>query len=673
MLATKEKRRRFRNGGFRVPVVLLAAVLAFSSCKDFLNVDNYFSDELKLDSVFKEKRYVEAYLWGISGMFTDEGTLFQGPTPGPLATDEGFSTMFSGSDYGGVRYVMGDITASNLYAFNHWDNMYKIIRKCNILLSRMDEAPDITTVERFGFIGNIRFMRAYAYYNLLVDMGPPVLLGDEVVENNETLEYYDRPRATYDEAVEYICSELEEAAKYLLPTVPIMNFGRPTQGAAYGLIARLRLIHASPLFNGGQAARSAFGNWRRKTDNVLYVSQEYKEERWALAAAAAQRVIDMGIYKLYTVTRTADTKPLPTIDASVDPDYNKTFEEGGAADIDHFRSYAYMFNGEAVAQINPEYIWGRPSYRLGYDTRKSFPNTFGGWNNAAVTQKVVDAYAVYDGRTIAEATGSTYSETGFTSVQENFSGYRLNANVYNMYANREMRFYASIGFSECFWPMMSTTVDSKRNQTVSYHIGGNNDKYSSSDPNNYPPTGYVIKKFIHPMDAYDGDNANQMSKVFPIIRYAEILLSYAEALNNLTGSHTVELGGRVYMPERDMDKIRQAFNQVRHRAGLPGMTVDEANRSETVQQLIEKERLVEFLFENRRYYDVRRWGKYEESEREPIMGMNVEGNRDSYYRRTVPSTRIGARIINRRLLLTPIPLAEVRRLPSLDQNPGWEE
>jgi hypothetical protein len=671
----------FHTGIFRVCSVVLTAVLVFSSCKDFLNVDSYFSDELKLDSVFREKRYVEAYLWGISGMFEDEGMLFQGPTPGPLATDEAFTVMSTSSNYNGMRYVLGEITASNLYSFNHWDNMYRIIRRCNILLSRMDEAPDITTVERFGFIGNVRFMRAYAYCNLLADMGPPVLLGDEVVENNETLEYYDRPRATYDEAVDYICGELEEAAKYLPPSVPIMNFGRPTQGAAYGLIARLRLIHASPLFNGGQAARAAFGSWRRKTDNAQYVSQEYREERWALAAAAAQRVMELGVYRLHTVTRTADTKPLPAVPASVDPDYNKPFEEGGAADIDHFRSYAYMFNGEAVSQINPEYVWGRPSYRLNYDTQKSFPATGNGWNGMSVTQKAVDAYATFDGRSINDVTldgayGSPnpYSETGFTSIQENFSGYRLNANVYNMYANREMRFYASVGFSECFWPMLSTTEDAKKNQTVSYLIDGNNGKYSSSGPLDYPPTGYVIKKYIHPMDAYDGNNASRMAKAFGIIRYAEILLSYAEALNNLAGSHTVELGGMVYTLDRDKNKIRRAFNQVRHRAGLPGMTLAEADRAETVQQLIERERMVEFLFENRRYYDVRRWGKYEESERETIMGMNVEGNRDSYYRRTVPNTsRIGARIVNRRLLLTPLPLSEVRRLPSLDQNPGWEE
>ena len=92
------------------------------------------------------------------------------------------------------------------------------------------------------------------------------MLGDEVVNTNEPIEYYDRPRATYDETMNYTCEEFEKAAR-LLPSpqdVSTLDFGRPTKGAALGLVARLRLIHASPLFNGGPVASSysATGNAR---------------------------------------------------------------------------------------------------------------------------------------------------------------------------------------------------------------------------------------------------------------------------------------------------------------------------------------------------------------------------------------------------------------------------
>lgn len=666
------KEKSFRFGSLMLISLLW---LLLSSCQDFLSVDNYFSDELKLDSVFAETRYVKAYMWGAASMFPDEGQILQNNyTPGPLATDEAFTGFLTVYAYNGMRFVLGEITAANLYSFNTWGNLYKIIRKCNTILARIDEAKDMTTKERFEIIGYTRFLRAYAYYNILVDFGSPILLGDKIMESNASLADYDCIRSTYDEAVEYICSELEGAAENLPSSVSLMEFGLPTKGAAYGLIARIRLIHASPLYNGGDAARAYFGNWKRSTDGAQYVSQNYDEKRWALAAAAAKRVMDMQasgsvMYKLHTVDADSDTPALPG-DVTSDPDYYKEWPTG-AAGIDPYRSYSEMFTGESVIPSNPEYVWGRKSAAVTTNTQMSFPQKLDGFNGMCVTQKVVDAYSMIDGSSINNSSEAyPYTETGFTNDVKTFSGYRLNAGVSNMYANREMRFYASIGFSECYWPMSSSTSSGYYNQTIAYYFDSPNGKGSVSSPNDYPITGYVIKKYIHPSDAWGGTNARRMDKGFPIIRYAEILLSYAEALNNLTTTHTIEMDGQQQVFERDMNEIKKAFNQVRHRAGLPGLSGNED--AKTVQSLIEKERMVEFLFENRRYYDVRRWGIYEKEESESIKGMNVEGTKDVFYTRVAPNTsRIGARIVNKRLALLPIPLNEVRLLPSLDQNPGW--
>ena len=52
-------------------------------------------------------------------------------------------------------------------------------------------------------------------------------------------------------------------------------------------------ITASPLFNGGAVAKRCFGTWKRSSDDAYYVSQNYDESRWALAAAAAKRVMEM--------------------------------------------------------------------------------------------------------------------------------------------------------------------------------------------------------------------------------------------------------------------------------------------------------------------------------------------------------------------------------------------
>lgn len=175
------------------------------------------------------------------------------------------------------------------------------------------------------------------------------------------------------------------------------------------------------------------------------------------------------------------------------------------------------------------------------------------------------------------------------------------------------------------------------------------------------------------MDALTGTGARRIDKAYSIIRYAEILLIYAEALNNLTGSHTVQLGDQTYAVSRDVEEIRNSFNLVRYRAGLPGLTAAQLNNVEVLQDQIERERMVEFLWENLRYYDVRRWGIYEDTEREPMSGMNPDGaTPETYYRRVIPgSSSFLKREVNKKLVWLPIPRAELRRLPSVVQNPGY--
>lgn len=663
----------------KLTCLVMFATCGLSSC-DYLNIDGYVNDELKMDSIFASKRYIEAFMWDAASQFQDEGAIFGGGsmyTPGPMATDEAFC-LFGSGEFQGMGFVLGEINDSDLKNFNKWGQWYKIIRQCNTIFARIDEAQDWTAVERLNILSYTRFIRAYAYYNLLMNFGPVVLLGDEMPNNNEDITYYDRPRDLYDDCMEYICSEFEEAALYLPAKVnSVLEYGRPTKGAALALVARLRLIHASDLFNGGRSSRTYFGSWTRKTDGQHYIQQTYDPKRWAVAAAAAKRIIDLQqdglkMYRLHTVEADDKTPSLP-INVS-DPDYHKAFPEG-AGGIDPFHSYADMFNGETVMNINPEFIWARNSSVLRSYTRHSFPVANGGWNGMCVTQKVIDAYDMVDGRSISSSSEEyPYSETGFTNERkELYREYYLNANVYNMYVNREARFYASVGFSECFWPMGSTTDNTQKNLTVTYYADSPNGKNGAPNPNDHPMTGYVLRKYVNPIDAYAGTSARVIDKPFPIIRYAEILLSYAEALNQLGGeSYTIEVDGQSHTFSRDLSEIKNAINQIRYRAGLPGYQDTELTDASETLKKIKKERMVEFLYENRRYFDVRRWGDYESSESEPIKGMNTAGSRDTYYQRVVPTSyRISNRVVNRKMIFLPIPKAEMRRLPSFDQNPGW--
>lgn len=650
-------------------VAFIALYCSMSSC-NYLNVDDYFMDTLGYDSIFQNKLNLQQYLWGTAAFFYDEGAIWGSTyTPGVVGSGEAF-TMWDHDEYPGTQFVLGNINPDNLMSMNVWPQMYKIIRKTNLIFQRIDECKDLTTLEEREILGYAHFMRAYAYYHILMNFGPVVLIGDETLETNEKPEYYNRERATYDESVDYICDELELAAKYIPLTVSMGQFGRPTRGAAYGLIARLRLQQASPLFNGGAAAKTHFASWKRTVDGVDYVSQQYDEKKWAVAAAAAKRVIDMGVYELYTVKRDSTTMPLPKNVPSGD-------FPNGAGNIDPFKSYSDMFTGEALSQKNTEFVWGRISSNVRNYTRHAFPiDNLGGWNGMAIPQKIVDAYYMVDGRDINDSSEEyPYSEIGFSSEKQSFSGYQLNNGVYNMYMNREMRFYASIGFSECFWPCLSTSESGRRNQTITYFKGGNSGKdRTNSDIRNYPITGYVIKKFIHKDDAWAGNDAETLEKPFPIIRYAEILLSYVEALNNLTGGHTItDAEGNSQTFTRDVNEMAKYFNMIRYRAGLPGLTSAELSSPDQMFDLIVRERMIEFLHENRRFYDVRRWGIYEEVDKEPIVGMDTESRKDGYYERTVVNHPIARnRKVERKMIWLPISRQEIRKVPKMDQNPGWD-
>lgn len=653
-----------------------------TSC-DYLNVDDYFEDTFKEDSIFANKRNIQRYFNGAAAMLPVEGKIWQASNvPGVTATDEGIScgsrpTGIFPMDFPGTLLTIDQISStvmgSFVYDLNIWPTLYKIIRKVNVLLPRIDEVPDMSVFDKIELRSQARFLRAYAYYWLIQSYGPCILVGDEILSTNASPDYYAVERNTFDECVEYVCKELEEASDGLELKQPNDLLGRPTKGAALALAARLRLWAASPLYNGGAAARKYFGNFTRKSDGANYISQTYDDSKWAKAAALAKRVMDLGVYSLYTAQADQYTRPLPAElqSASNYPD--------GPGGIDPFKSYSDIFTGQVKDSQNPELIWGRNS---GGESNGNFDDVFptglGGHSDIAVSQRIIDAYYMADGRSIENASTACpyearpYDNSCVVNSDEIISeNYTLKNGTYKAYANREARFYASIGFSGCLWPFESTTESSKRNIIVKYHDGADYGKSRAEQPGYYNLTGYVCKKYVHYRDAKVGEGARTETKTFPIIRYAEVLMIYAEALNNLQGSHTV--GDETFT--RDTEKIKKAFNLIRYRAGLPGVTDSQLASAETFNQVLQREKMIEFIHENHRYYDVRRWGILEDLEKQPLTGMNVEAKEwTGFYAPVIINHRIiRERVFKPKMMLLPIHHDELRKVPSLDQNPGWEE
>ena len=271
-----------------------------TSC-NYLAVDEYFNDLTPLDSIFARQDYLERYVWGTAALMPAQGNLFSGSYgPYETAVDE-VLLSWQKAEYAGTYLYADKVTQNDSY-YNMWGQYYKGIRKCNTIFARIDECKDLKGLDRREIMGLTHFMRASFYFYLLELYGPAVILPEEPLSVDENIENLSFERNTYDECVEYICKDLEEAYSLLDPTRPSTQFERPTKYAAAALMSRVRLYQASKWYNGNQY----YVDWTT-SDGRNMIAQQYDPVKWAKSAAASKRIIDSGIYSLYTVPSDENT------------------------------------------------------------------------------------------------------------------------------------------------------------------------------------------------------------------------------------------------------------------------------------------------------------------------------------------------------------------------------
>lgn len=634
--------------------------MVFCSCTNFLDVDDYFKNTTQLDSIFKRKSTVDEYIRGAAAYLPNEGNLWTtASTPFQGASDENF-TSFNDDRHAGIKFLLDELTAFN-WQFDTYANYYTGIRKASLVLQRINEVEDISDMDRRDFMGRCYFLRGYFYFQLLIQYGPVPIVPEQAFEVDASVDEMSLERSTYDECVECICQNMEKAAEYLYTTRSSNENTIPTQGAALATLARVRLYAASPWFNGGSGGY--YADWTRKSDGAHFISQNKDNEKWGKAAVAAKRVMNTGLYELHTARKKNDTKELPE---TVTKAFNiRPISEFDPRDIDPYRSYAEVFNGDVSAEMNEELIYFCSPIQSGKDCPAgiAMPAMMGGMNGLNLTQDVADAFYMADG------TSYLMPEKAWEAIgtDKSFSGYTLKASAAKMYDNREMRFYASIGFNHCLWPGTSYTgTDATlKNVEVQYYSDGN-----AGPPKDfavdYNHSGYTCKKYVHPEDNLKG---TIKPKVFPIFRYAEILLNYAEALNELDGTYTE---GGVTVTGRNEDEILNAFNQIRYRVGLPGLTTLPSR--EEMRELIKQERRLEFNCEGQRYHDLRRWGDAYSAYNRPVLGMNIKAKknqREAFHTITTLNDDKARRYFDYKNYLWPISKAALNKNNKLVQNPGW--
>ena len=165
----------------------------------------------------------------------------------------------------------------------------------------------------------------------------------------------------------------------------------------------------------------------------------------------------------------------------------------------------------------------------------------------------------------------------------------------------------------------------------------------------------------------------------PAIRYAEILLIYAEALNELEDGSTYDIsswdGSTSYSIKRDINEMKKGIRPIRCRAGVPDydLTTVYGNKDEFRKKL-KRERQIELMGEGHRYFDLRRWKDAPVEEAMKVYGCNTlmtdsEDQKVLFHSPVVindlPST------FSRKLYFWPISHDELKRNNLLTQNPGW--
>ncbi len=650
-------------------LALLLSVIVFTSCEKYIDIDKYVYDKTTIDSIFVSKTKTFEYINGTAEYLKNESNFVgdwdnKAPFPSGMGSDEAIQPWVN-SDHAGSCLVVDQVTAKDTKSANPWPDYYKGIRKANIILDRIDGNPELTESEMREYKGLGYFLRAYFYYSLVRMYGPVPVLPDEPFDSDASVESASYERSSYDDCVEYICTNMEQAAELLPLTWAKAYQYLPTKGAAMAVIARMRLYSASPLYNGN----TYYSGWIR-TDGTPFISQTADPNRWGMAAAAFKRIIDLGKYQLYTTPKIVNTRGTSTLELpdTDDPNLKTNNFPDGAADIDPYLSYKSIFDGSVTPESNPELIYFCDDADI--NNRFAFPSTQGGNSTLSVPKDIVDQFRMADGRSFSEATDEEKSWKAVGSGQTFSENYVLSADRARMDDNREPRYYASIGFNHCIWPATGYigSTSGVTNLNATYYADGN----AAGSSYNYNRTGYTIRKWANQEDCRTYGTVNK-TKYYPNFRYAEVLLGYVEAMNEMDGSYTDETTGITV--ERNVAEMVQYFNQIRYRAGLPGITAAEASDYETMKSLIKHEWQIEFFFEDHRYFDLRRWMDAPEVMGTSVTGLDVTAKssaRESFYTTKIWNTEdCMKRVWKNKMYFYPIDQDVLDKNGRLVQSPGW--
>jgi starch-binding outer membrane protein, SusD/RagB family len=263
----------------------------------------------------------------------------------------------------------GQLSPSNFgWMSTTWGRSYRSIREANLALSKIDQVP-ITDERKAQLKAEVRFVRAFRYFDLLKGFGGVPNMGDRVTQlSDDFSELYERK--SIDETVDYIVNELD-AVIGVLPSDPESTWerGRATTPAAMALKARVLLYAASPLYTGGSNDVS----------------------KWQDAADAAKAIIDLNKFSLVT-------------NLSADP-------------AENYRLFFVSSPNTSEDIFAREYSTASPSMAM---ERMNAPNGYGGWGGNCPMQNLVDDYEMNNGLPITDGASGYDDQDPYTNRDPRF-------------------------------------------------------------------------------------------------------------------------------------------------------------------------------------------------------------------------------------------------------------
>jgi hypothetical protein len=534
-------------------ITAIIALLATAGCNEFL--DRESESILTGTQVFSDENMINAVLANYYGRI-DWGQRID-DQDAYMAADEAANSGSGGWTWGGSPF---DDNVFRVYD-------YTLIRHINQFLAsiRSDEAAGLDENYRKQLEGEVRFIRAWVYFNMGRCMGGMPLVGDEVFEyaGGTDITALQVPRSTEAGLYDYVISECTEIAG-MLPEGYTRNAARANKWAALTLKARAAIYAASIAKYGSSVTPDVKTSDYTATDGgAVGIPASKASGYYQTALAAAREIIVGGKYRLYN----------ETTDKGVN--FYEAVCNKGSAEIEVIWAKDHVVPGNSTGFTN-----GNGPLSMAQDADA---------NRETAILNLVEAFEYLNNR---NGTLKTRTPDG--------SDYIYYDNPEELFADKDARLYGSVIYSGADWngtPIIyqsgqkkwednSWTVVESSGQVGTKDDDGDQivsmDGPNRSDGATHNNTGFNIRKFMdYKPSAFTRGAGSDMW--FVRMRYAEVLLIAAEAAVELNDPSAVGY-----------------INQVRDRAGiqqLPSVTRDD----------IEQECRVEFAYENHRWWDLKRW------------------------------------------------------------------